>query len=414
MAAYRGVQGWLVEPWFLPRWMSEERLAEEKDHGLRVLKLPSRREGVKRAWFHAASVGELESLAPVIEGWIQDGSEAIVTVLSESAGRAVRRFAEIKGEGQVLYAGYSPWEGAWGTVLKKAQVNVFVTAKYEAWPELWTSLAALEIPLVIVGAKARRSLRWVGVLCSILGGSVPKLHLLSARDEDSVELKGLFSSYPNVAVERTGEPRWDRVYARASQGNVRARELIERYASLPRPWGVLAQVWSEDMEIWRGELGLRKGTLWVVPHRVDTENVEKIESYLHQSGISVHRTTHATGISPEAGCVMVDEVGFLLELYSAVDWAYIGGGFGVGMHSTIEPALYGIPIACGPSGERKFPEIGELQKTGQLSVVRDREELEIWLERSAVDDVQRARWKVDAEARMGATRRVLDVIRRSC
>ena len=60
-------------------------------------------------------------------------------------------------------------------------------------------------------------------------------------------------------------------------------------------------------------------------------------------------------------CVLVDEMGFLSELYGAADWAYVGGGFGAGVHSTIEPAIQGIPILIGPVRADHFTEIGQLQ-----------------------------------------------------
>jgi 3-deoxy-D-manno-octulosonic-acid transferase len=202
------------------------------------------------------------------------------------------------------------------------------------------------------------------------------------------------------------------VSARARLGSARARELIERFGMLPRPWGVLAQVWSEDMDVWRGQLGPRNGTLWVVPHRVDAEHVAKIEAYLNQAGLKTQKTSTNARAAGDIECVLVDEIGVLLELYSAADWAYVGGGFGISMHSTIEPALFGIPVACGPHGETKFPEIGELAETGQLTVVRDREELSAWLERlRSQSQVPVARWKEQATGRLGATTRVLEAIR---
>jgi 3-deoxy-D-manno-octulosonic-acid transferase len=327
----------------------------------------------------------------------------------------VARLRGLEGPGAVLYAGYSPWEGHWGRALKEARADVFVTAKYEAWPELWASLSELDVPLLIVGAKARRSLKLAGALCKILGGAVPKLTLLTAREEDSAELASLFAGYRGVAVHCTGEPRWDRVQARARTGSPRARELIERFARLPRPWGVLAQVWSEDMEVWRGQLGPRNGTLWVVPHRVDAEHVAKVEAYLFQAGLKTRKSSSAGADPEDLDAVLVDEMGVLLELYSAADWVYVGGGFGVSMHSTIEPALYGIPIACGPHGETKFPEIAELRQSGQLAVVRDHEELSAWLEGlRALSPDARQSWKKQATGRLGATDRVLGEIRKAC
>jgi 3-deoxy-D-manno-octulosonic-acid transferase len=201
------------------------------------------------------------------------------------------------------------------------------------------------------------------------------------------------------------------VAARARQGSPRARELIAAFGAKRKPWGVLAQVWPEDMELWRGHLRRREGTLWVVPHRVDEEHVQEIEAYLIEAGMRPVRTSNAMPAGDDRDCVLVDEVGVLLELYSAVEWAYVGGGFGISMHSTIEPALYGIPVSCGPNGERKFPEIAELTATGQLTIVRDSEELDRWLDGLDRDPEARLRWKAQAEGRLGATQAIVSELR---
>lgn len=245
------------------------------------------------------------------------------------------------------------------------------------------------------------------------------IRLLAVHEADEAGLMEVAAD-ARVEVVRTGEPRWDRVGYRARQGSARARELIQLFGEQPRPWGVLGSVWPEDLEIWRGRFVKGAGTLWVVPHRVDRESVEAIEGTLLRAGL---RVTRSTGMRAKAAavaaldCILVDEMGTLLELYASADWAYIGGGFGVSMHSTIEPAIFGIPVACGSEGAEKFPEIGELVGTGQLTLVKDGEGLDAWLcaqgarHRDVVArDRERQQWLAQADARMGATGRVLDVL----
>ena len=169
------------------------------------------------------------------------------------------------------------------------------------------------------------------------------------------------------------------------------------------------------MEVWRGQLGSAGGTLWVVPHLVDSESVEAIERYLQASGPeSASDVIGPRAVPREVDCVLVDEIGFLLELYSEAAWVYVGGGFGVSTHSTIEPALLGLPIACGPEGEKRFQEITQLQATGQLEVVRDGEMLARWVGTLASrGEGMRERWKAQARGRLGASKAVLEAIRRA-
>jgi len=111
-------------------------------------------------------------------------------------------------------------------------------------------------------------------------------------------------------------------------------------------------------------------------------------------------------------CILVDEMGFLSELYSAADWAYVGGGFGKGIHNTIEPAIYGIPIFCGPAKNHRFPEIEYLRELGQLVVLKSSEDV-VQL-RNAVTrghyHSTKSVWKESAHRKMGAAARINKMI----
>jgi len=370
----------------------------------------------ERGWFHASSVGELEVLWPVVEKWALAKSqrEVVLTIFSASAERAVKRLSDdliAKGV-TVSFCGFSPWEGNWQTSIRTLRPDFLVTAKYEAWPELWSALRRENVPLFIIGATVRKSLSVVRSVCRILGEELPKLVLLPADDSSVPDLE---ASFPSASVFPCGEPRWDRVQARSADGNSRARELVEYVASAPRPWGIFGSAWEEDIMFWGRTLGASAGTVWIVPHKVDSEHVRKISELLKSAGLEPVRTSALTqelALNGKSGiCLLVDEMGFLLELYSKADWAFVGGGYGKGVHSTIEPALHGIPIGIGPKGSGQFPEIRELQRTGQLKVLEDREALSVWAgDLTTFPHPSVELWKSQAQARLGATEKVIRIL----
>lgn len=409
-ALYRAVVGLGIGKQVLyPRMFSEKRWKSGKESWIRLVgTAPSVRPN-QRVWFHAASVGEFESLWPVILSWANQQGELIVTVFSESAESHLERLRNLLASkaAKLVYSGYSPLEGDWAEAIKRLRPQAFVTAKYEAWPDLWMSLAEEGIPLIIVGARARRSLLTCRRICRGLGAVIPSLVLLPALDEDEAGLREMF---PESRLEKLGEPRWDQVFQRSRQGSPRAKALTTAFADLPRPWGVFGSVWLEDLKFWGSALETLPGTLWVVPHRVDSESVEKIETFLLEKGLNPLRTAIQGEGRPER-CVLVDEMGFLSELYSAADWAFVGGGFGAGVHSTIEPAIHGIPVAIGPTGAEKFPEIQELESSGQLRILRSREDLVEWMKTGiCLGQDARGTWIREAEDRQGATERVRHLI----
>ncbi len=409
-------------PWMRARLGDRDALGFPAEEGVGVSadSRPSTR------WYHAASAGELEILWPLILEEGKRGKRVVATVFSPSDPGALKRLV---GEWQAsgldparLVTGFSPVEGSWLYALGSQQPEVFVTAKYEAWPELWASLWQRQIPLVIVSARRRSSIDWALRLTGLMGGATPDALLLASNEDDASELR---RSYPGFAVESPGDPRWERVEARAQRGNPRARELVERFAGFPRPWGVFGSVWPEDLEVWSKTLssdrarapGSSMGTFWVVPHRVEPERIRSIRLRLEVVGFSVIQSSELKTATPSGdpgpgerrSVLLIDEVGFLSELYGSADWAYVGGGFGSdGVHSVIEPAIHGLPIACGPSRSVYFPEIAELKRLGQLALLQGEADLDSWLrEAPRVEPAQRELWRRAALGRLGATARIL-------
>jgi 3-deoxy-D-manno-octulosonic-acid transferase len=423
---YRGLQTGVVQKWLLPRVLPSSKLTEMnswlQDNTIKNKAHFRPKNGFSRIWFHASSVGELESLWSVIANWSKRPGESIITIFSDSARQHVKLLSgEFSSErqGELLFTGYSPWEGNWSECLRRAAPDVFVTAKYEAWPELWASLAELDIPLVIVGAKDRRSLRLGRRICTLLGSRLPQMVFMVGSHDDKSSLQALF---PNAQIHIADDPRWDRVRERSERGNPRAKDLVRKFAGLPKPWGILGSIWPEDLEIWRDLLKTTHSTLWLVPHRADLRHLEQIEQELRRCGVPWLRTScffetekQDSLECPAGACILVDEVGFLSELYSSADWAFVGGGFGAGVHSTIEPAIHGIPIAAGPRGSEKFPEIQVLKSSQQLTLVHDQVALEKWLKSlSFITQTHQKQWRDQVSARFGASERVLSLLPLPC
>lgn len=374
--------------------------------------------GALRFWFHAASVGELEALIPVmaeLERQARDQSrkvEWVVSVFSPSAhSRALKIAQEFP---HVVYSGYCPFEGQWNTWLTRFRPEAFVTVKYEAWPELWDSLAEKKIPLLIVSATWRPSLARVGRLLSFLGARMPELSLLTVRKPDTEKLGHAF---PSARLIEAGEPRWDRVAQRASKKNARLAELAPLMDLLPRPFGVLGSFWPQDLKIWKEALSRAPGTLWIVPHKIDPKTLEPLILDLEErkntkQELWARASEWRAGATPDPErlprFVLLDEMGMLAEFYSVADWVYVGGGFTSGVHSTIEPALQGLPIAIGPKRADRFPEIHELVSSGQVSICRSPGDLFQFLDRYAFQpsSPRIVQWKAEAQARLGASKRI--------
>lgn len=375
----------------------------------------------RRIWFHAASVGELETLIPLIKKWVERDFDLVLTTFSKSALKNIKDLSSelqkvrSSRRGKILYAGLSPIEGEWSAAIQNVNPLALITVKYEAWPDLWLSLKQSKVPLYILSAKLRSSLkicRWV--LEKVFKEDLPQISFGVVSPSDVKALEGQF---PLSKINVLGEARWDRVYERVQQGNPRATELFQKFSYCPRPWVVFGSLWPSDLEVFQNALDTFRGTLWWVPHQVKPEILLELEKFLKNRSLKYRFSLSDSALNPSGlEIIIVNELGFLLELYARADWAYVGGGFGKGIHSTIEPACHGVPIACGPSHLQVFPEVLMLQEQGQLSIVRDSHEFQTWWEGQVRDystersQEQRGSWLQKVSSFRGATQRALEWI----
>lgn len=402
------------------RWVfGADRLGETRKLQALLAGLPEKREEEARVWFHAASMGELESLWPLIErASAEKDTRIVLTVFSTSAWGHLHKMARKLDGSPPLYVGFSPLEGGWRGAIAAIAPNLFVTAKYEAWPEIWDSLAAYDVPLAIIGAKPRSSILWAKRILGLLGGAIPRILFFSFDPENE---PGLARSFPGAKIHHGSDPRWDRVFQRSERSHPRVAELAREFADLPRPWGAVGSAWAPDIVVLPDSSSAAfPGTLWVVPHRVDPRSISELEILLRDRGFTPVRTSVLERIRPAGRiALLVDEMGFLAELYSVMDWAFIGGGFGSSIHSTIEPAIYGLPIYGGPKGQQKFDEIPLLKKQSQLRLFGDTsgkirnsgEDFQEWFsaEFGSLPDVRQDRrvdWKGSNLRHRGASERI--------
>ncbi len=311
-------------------------------------------------WFHAASVGELEILIPVIEAFAKERLAWGVSVFSESALPFLNRLPT-----GAVYAGLSPGELDWPGLLEKFRVKKFIVSKYEAWPAMWAACSAAQVPLLVLNAQKRRSLSFARRILKICGIPLPRLFFYTL---DKVETQSLSLEFPEVRVMTSMDPRILRIQDRAlnASNHPRVQFWKDKFGNLPRPFLLVGSAWLEDLKVVMPEFKKNKGTLWVVPHSLETANLDRIE--------------HELKSQLPGRFVLVDEMGFLLELYSLADQIFVGGGFGKGIHSTSEAAIYGVPVGCGPKRVKEFFETRKLIETGQLSVLENSKQVGTWLQ----------------------------------
>lgn len=332
-------------------------------------------------WLHAPSVGEGLQARVVIDlvRMRRPDVQLAYTFFSPSAESFARSLP-------VDFTDYLPFDtiGDSAAVLDALRPTALVFSKLDVWPVLVAEAERRGIPLgLISGTVSEASSRDGFVATALLHECYEALDLVgAASDADAERIIALGSERSRVVV--TGDTRYDQVWARARNVN-RESELLAPLAS-NRPTLVAGSTWPTDEEIllaaWPAvRRDIPDARLIIAPHEPDAEHVAAVETWARGEHLSLGRL--GTAESSRADVVLVDRTGVLGDLYSLATAAFVGGGFhGAGLHSVLEPAAFGVPVAFGPRHSNSRDAILLARCRGGDSVVTVDETIEVlqhWL-----------------------------------
>jgi 3-deoxy-D-manno-octulosonic-acid transferase len=319
-------------------------------------------------WFHCASLGEFEQGRPVIEGVKSNypGFKILLTFYSPS-GYEIRK--NYNGADIVCYL---PLDTRWNAKsfisITSPEKAYFV--KYEFWYNYLNELKKHKIPTYIFSANFRsnqhffRNFPWSGWFRKMLG----KFDHIFVQSRESLELLKSIG-FKNVTV--AGDTRFDRVAAIAE--NTKELPVVDKFKG-ENPLIVAGSTWKPDEELIIRFINKNNGIKYIIaPHEVSEANINRIFQLLKKPAIRFSQITEKNGTNFEV--IVVDSIGLLSSLYKYGDLAYIGGGFGVGIHNILEAATFGLPVVFGPNHE-KFREARELKSTGGAFCIEGFDNLE--------------------------------------
>ena len=309
----------------------------------------------KYIWFHASSLGEFEQGRPMIEKVKAQYPEyKILLTFFSPSGYEVRK--NYNGADIVCYLPFdTPYRVKKFLNLANPAVAVFI--KYEFWGNYLRELKKRGIPVYIISAIFRPDqlfFQWFGVPYRKMLYCFTHLFV---QDERSKELLGQYG-IRNVTVY--GDTRFDRVLDVRNQ----ARELpeFERFVGERCQTLIAGSSWPQDEEIlipYFNEHPEMK--LIIAPHEIHREHLLSIEAMLKRPSVRLSEA-HEDDLA-DKDCLIIDSFGLLSSIYRYGQIAYIGGGFGAGIHNTLEAAVYGMPVLFGPR-YHKFKEAKDLIAVG--------------------------------------------------
>ena len=309
----------------------------------------------KYVWFHAASLGEFEQGRPLIEQLRRDHPEyKILLTFFSPSGYEVRKNYE--GADIICYLPLDTITNARRFLRTIRPVMTFFI-KYEFWYNYLHILRHRGVPVYSVSSIFRPDqvfFRWYGRQYSHVLKCFTRFYV---QNEESRQLLGKIGIQEVTVV---GDTRFDRVL----QIKEAAKKLpiVEAFCDKKKVF-IAGSSWQPDEEIFIPWLNEHKDwKLVIAPHVIGEDHLQQIEKMLE--GRKVVRYTEATEENVKgAEVLMINCFGLLSSIYGYADVTYVGGGFGVGIHNTLEAAVWDVPVFFGPNNQR-FQEAQGLKLCG--------------------------------------------------
>lgn len=325
-----------------------------------------------RYWIHAASAGELEQARPLLSALRRRHPEG--ALLLSLASASARGSAAKVAEADLVLPLPTDTPRAMAALLEAYSPDSVLAVKWDLWPNLVLEAERRRIPVLLLGAVLGRDsgrARWPGrLLAGPLHARLAGVGAASASDAEAFRRLGV----AEARLALTGDTRFDRVLARMAEGRPPAlsggREagfcLVAGSC-----WPVEEEMLLDAFAVLRQEQpGMR---LLLVPHEPVATHLSRLDASAARRDLPLWRLTARPELADGAVCV-ADRVGILPELYACGRLAMVGGGFGRGVHSVLEPAAQGLPVITGPRIGRA-DEARRLVAAGGAFIVEDGEAL---------------------------------------
>lgn len=310
-------------------------------------------------WFHASSLGEFEQGRPLMEQLRRDYPhyKILLTFFSPS-GYEVRK--DYAGADAVCYLPFDT-KGRVRQFLDLTRPVMAVFIKYEFWANYLKELNRRRVPTFLVSAIFRKDQLFFKPYGAGYRNVLTCFTRLFVQDEDS---QRLLADYGIRNVSVCGDTRFDRVTDVLR--NAKPVPFIERFVApatgSDRVVLVAGSSWPPDEAIFIDYFNAHpEMKLIIAPHEIHEEHIQAIEASLRRPSVRLSRAAGAD--AEQTDCVIVDCFGLLSSVYRYGTAAYIGGGFGAGIHNVLEAAVYGMPVVFGPR-YHKFKEACDLIAAG--------------------------------------------------
>jgi len=306
--------------------------------------------------FHCASHGEFDMVVPLLTENLRQKYFIVAAFFSPSG------FKHAKTTKLVDQKVYVPWDTKEEikAYLDLLNPHTYVFVKYDFWLNLMTILGKRDINTVVVNGLVRKNALYFKPLFGAWKRTMKSFDHWFVQDKESAqELQE--NGITQVTV--TGDLRFERVFT----GKLIAQPntILEQFTK-DKTTIIFGSSWPEEEAFISSVLeAFSDACVVVAPHDVSQSHITEI---MVQNGEHTPVRFSESDGRTASRLLILDTIGLLREAYQYADLAFIGGGYGRGLHNVLEPAVWNIPVLCGPE-THKNPEAQELQAIGGLQTV---------------------------------------------
>ena len=359
-------------------------------------------------WFHVSSLGEYEQGRPIIESWKEENPEykILLTFFSPSG------YENVIDHKDVDFVHYAPLDTRRNArkfmSIVKPKYVVFV--KYEFWYHLLHEAKRFSACIILVSGIFRSGQLFFKFYGRWYRKILYFFDQIFVQDENSIDL---LMQLGGLNVSLAGDTRFDRVAQIALQP--KQIDTVKNFTE-GRFTCIFGNTWKKDEDIIIPYINSCKSDscFVIAPHEIGPAHIEQLMNRLHKR-VALYSLAYGKSLT-EARVLIIDNIGMLSSIYHYGNVAYIGGGFGKGIHNILEPAVYGMPVVFGPR-YFKFREAVELVKEGGAFSVTSFEELKTVFDMLKEEKVRLGKaseaTRQFIQRNLGATRAILNYLKKS-
>lgn len=314
-------------------------------------------------WFHCASLGEFEQARPLIELCKKEflDCKVLITFFSPSGYTIQKDYTLANCVTYLPFDRKNAVKRFINTINPKA---VFLI-KYEFWPNLICQLHKKNIPIFSIASIFRKNQLFFKFYGFFMRKKIRYIDYFFVQNKESLDL------LKSIEIENAmviGDTRIDRVLSILKQNNEieDVRKFIQDDFCF-----VVGSSWPEDYTLFCEALEQNNNIKTIIaPHQINENTLYNLEKQFAQACVRLSKFDNNTN----KNILIIDSIGLLTKIYSYADVVYVGGGMGTrGLHNTLEPAVFGIPILIGKN-YRRHQEALDLVALGGMKSLKNKKE----------------------------------------